>query len=190
MNYTLIIILIVLLFVIYQLRTSEKKEGFAVTNDSVYSTCPSGYVLNGSGTSATCKDYTDNSRCPSGYNYGTIRINNSNSKYCVKSEDDYKLTCPSGFIYETSTGKCRKAQTYPTCPAGTNNVVGLGNENKCRKFGINTLQPTCSTDKINPKNGDGVTVTERCCPSSKPWYQNKQSGPVNARGFACRTNKL
>jgi hypothetical protein len=31
MNYTVIIILIVLLFVIYKLKTNEKKEGFVTT---------------------------------------------------------------------------------------------------------------------------------------------------------------
>ncbi len=186
MNYTLIIILIVLLFVIYQLRTHEKKEGFVV-NNSVSSSCPSGYLKQGTGTSATCKDYTDISRCPSGYNYGTI--NSSSSKYCVKPEDDYKL-CPTNFVYETSTGKCRKAQTYSNCPTGTSALTGWGNENKCRKIGTNTLQPTCPTGKINPKDGADTIITDKCCPSDKPWYQNKTSGLLPERGLACRANKL
>ena len=184
MNYTVIIILIVLLFVIYQLKSQEKKEGFSgnATNNSVLATCPSGYQKEGN----MCKEFTDTPRCPTGSVPNLV----NDKYYCVNSEENIVL-CPKGYELELKTSTCKKTNPYPACPSGTIEVKsGMFSmpTNRCRKMGNATQWPTCPSGFINPKGSNGEIITERCCPSDKPWYQRKIIG--SNQGTACRSEKL
>ena len=102
MNYTLIIILIVLLFVIYQLKASEKKEGFNVPPLSP-TACPSGFVEEGDKCiKMTYKNGTYN--CPS----GSIRVagsNNSISKF-AHCKTTVPKECASGTVKVDNGNSC------------------------------------------------------------------------------------
>ncbi len=193
MNYTVIIILIVLLFVIYQLKTNEKKEGFDIVDsiNSTFPTCPTGTTNFGM---TDCKEYTETTRCSGDFVLGSININGKKEDRCVKSEDDYAL-CPKGFELDTSSGKCRK--TLPSnCPPGTFMTIG----NTCRILGSAKKQKICptgnqmltsgTTKKCCPdglqfaKNPNNTTNTIKCCPPNAPYYRKGN----NTNLYKCHTN--
>jgi hypothetical protein len=175
MNYTVIIILIVLLFVIYQLKTSEKKEGFDIVN-SKSKVCPTGTASFGGIFSDLCKDYTDTARCPSGFVVGGI--NGRMNSRCVKSEDDYAL-CPIGFELDTFSGKCRKTLPLPSCPPETT-WVG----NNCRKWGTVVKSKICPDGLLFAKNPNNTLNTTKCCPPNAPYYRKGN----NTNIYKCHTN--
>jgi hypothetical protein len=116
MNYTVIIILIVLLFVIYQLKTSEKKEGFSLRVPSLHKSCPQDFNLSSDGKSCS-KHYNKNS-C----DQGDVKLYRHKKKdYCLKTAPLGK--CPESFV-EASSVKC--------CPRGYK-IWGYYNSGDCVK---------------------------------------------------------
>ncbi len=179
MNYTLIIILIVLLFVIYQLKT---KERFNVTDTSSLSTCPTGYTKSGGGTSSVCKKdiYTYRPRCQSGYGVDTV----NNVQKCVKEEDNINL-CPSGFELDYTQGICKNTRTLPSCLIGET----ISGDN-CRKTTVKTEDTICPSSRIIAKTSSGTPIKDKCCPPDMPYYEYKDSMIPNEKGSTCRAIKL
>ncbi len=159
MNYTKIIILLILLFCIYQMCTQSNKERFggATGGQNLYANtvytkdreCPDDSITIGS----SC--YSEIFPLTCGKNEER-EINGM--KKCVEPENIIKL-CPKGYILEGT--ECIGETMPRECPDGYAIIADIkSGKTRCGK----KIDPVCPNDYVVSRS-----LTEsRCCPASKP----------------------
>ncbi len=159
MNYTKIIILLILLFCMYQMCTQSNKERFGGATggqnlyaDTVYTKdreCPPNSTTIGS----SC--YSEIFPLTCGKNEERVI---KEMKKCVEPENIIKL-CPKGYTLEGS--ECIGETMNQVCPNGYETTVDLkSNKKNCAK----KIDPVCPNDYVLSKSGSEI----KCCPTSKP----------------------
>ncbi len=201
MNYLTIIIILILLFCVFQLGAQDKKEGFAITCTVAQNlTCPTGYsTYTGTDSGIKCRKSTTISYKPAceggkstSISYGTISSANGNfssseiKDRCMSKdiETDVISLCPDGYDF-SSTGHCikntRRGKNILSSQICSNNGVKVGDE--C-KYEFEYKDKVCPTGLINPWTNQNKTQkdTGKCCPENEPYYRNI----TNSGGLKCR----
>jgi hypothetical protein len=189
MNYLTIIIILILLFCVFQLGAQDKKEGFEDTVPSNNLQCPSGYEIYGNYTTDCRKIKTvvnspsciDTKKVKFGYgtmdSSGKITVSTSNQiEKCFTSKEveaDVISLCPDGYDF-ISSGHCVKNTRRGTtifknteaCPTGRSRVY-----EECVDFEYKNKE--CASGLINPWKNQNKTLkdTGKCCPDAYPYYK-------------------